>query len=143
MIQRNATVEVFAGRSRKTFQVERVILARERPCEVPCGWSEATAVAVRGLYGVALFWARRSASCAKVAKVRETESEHESAPSVSIGRQTHLETLNVDRKDRREEGELEEVVDDEDDRAEADPFSHDLSKPASGKIPHKCTRLRR
>lgn len=92
---------------------------------------------------MALFWARRSASCAKVAKVRETESEHEFAPSVSIGRQTHLETLNVDRKDRREEGELEEVVDDEDDRAEADPFSHDLSKPASGKIPHKCTRLRR
>lgn len=133
MIQRNATVEVFAGRSRKTFQVERAILASEQPCEVPCGWSEATAVSVRGLYGVALFWASRSASCAKLANVVETESEHEFAPPASIGHQTHLQALDVDRKDRGEECEFEKVVDNEDDRAEANPFSHDLSKPASEK----------
>lgn len=67
----------------------------------------------------------------------------EFAPSASIRRSTHLETLDVDRKDRREKCELEKVVDDEDDRAEADPFSHDLSKPASEKTPHEWTRLRR
>lgn len=126
MIQRNATVEVFAGRSRKTFHVERVMLASERPCAVPRGWSEATAVSVRGLYGAALFWASRSASCAKFANVIETGSEHNLTPPASTGRQTHLQALYVDRKDRREECELEKVVDDKDDRAEADPFSHDL-----------------
>ena len=76
MIQRNATVEVFAGRSRKTFHVERVMLASERPCAVPCAWSEATAISVRGLYGAALFWASRSASCAQVAEAKKTESEY-------------------------------------------------------------------
>lgn len=134
MIQRNATVEVFAGRSRKTFHVERAMLASERPCAVPCGWSEATAVSVRGLYGAALFWASRSASCARYAKVVEMKSEHEFAPSASIRRSTHLQALDVDRKDRREECELEKVVDDEDDRAEADPFSHDLSNPVSERL---------
>jgi hypothetical protein len=97
------------------------------------------------LYGAALFWASRSASCARYAKVIEMKSEHEFkvvemkcehefAPSASIRRSTHLQALDVDRKDRREECELEKVVDDEDDRAEADPFSHDLSNPVSERL---------
>lgn len=67
-------------------------------------------------------------------KVVEMKCEHEFAPSASIRRSTHLQALDVDRKDRREECELEKVVDDEDDRAEADPFSHDLSNPVSERL---------